>query len=335
MARLDYANARIGGRRARLLGGASLRDLLARATLEARIELVRSWPLGAGLPATLGADPIASVEATLREGWRREAERLLEDAEGATPRALLAAVLGLDEPASVKAVLRAVARGGPVDQALASAPPVPGLGDDALRAAASAPDIEAAVEALGAAGCTLAASVREALPLRADAGLLPLEIAADRAAFARARAACAGGGEDAALVLSHVEDRVDARNAATLLALVFAPPAADAWVAGGRRLREAEFRRLAGAGTEAVRVGLARAFPGSAGALARPWAADRALEQGALASLRREARRRPLSIAVPLAYLAERRAEVRRVALVLRGTALGLPGEEILELVEA
>jgi hypothetical protein len=38
---------------------------------------------------------------------------------------------------------------------------------------------------------------------------------------------------------------------------------------------------------------------------------------------------------VPLAYLAERRAEVRRVALSLRGAQLGLPGDELLSLVEA
>jgi vacuolar-type H+-ATPase subunit C/Vma6 len=71
------------------------------------------------------------------------------------------------------------------------------------------------------------------------------------------------------------------------------------------------------------------------GSLARPWQADRALERAMVAILHQEARRRPLSIAVPLAYLAARREEVRRVALLLRGAALELPGDEILDLAEA
>ena len=54
-----------------------------------------------------------------------------------------------------------------------------------------------------------------------------------------------------------------------------------------------------------------------------------------MAPLRREARVRPLSLAVPLAYLAERRAEARIVAITLRGAELGLPAEEILEMAEA
>jgi V/A-type H+-transporting ATPase subunit C len=40
-------------------------------------------------------------------------------------------------------------------------------------------------------------------------------------------------------------------------------------------------------------------------------------------------------VAVPLRHLLERRAEVRRAALVLRAAAIGLPGEELLSLVEA
>jgi V/A-type H+-transporting ATPase subunit C len=335
MARLDYVNARLGARRARLLGPPALRELLARATLEARVELLRGWPVGSVLPAALGADPLADVERALREGWRREAADLLADVEGARPRALLQAFLALEEATAVKAVLRGVAQGLPADRTLAAAPPVPGLGEAALQAAAGAPGVESAIEALASAGSALAAPVREALGLRGEGGLLPLEIAADRAAFARARAACRGGGEDAALLLGHLEDRVDARNAASLLELAGTPAAADFFVPGGRRLDEASFRRLLGAATGEVRAALGRAFPGTDAALAAPWSADRALERALLAPLRREARRRPLSIAVPLAYLAERRAEIRRVALVLRGAALGLEGGEILDLAEA
>jgi V/A-type H+-transporting ATPase subunit C len=337
LARLDFANARIGARRARLLSDTALRDLLARSGLEARLEVLRESAAGAAVPAGSSPvpDPIAPIEAALRESLRSEAARLLGETEGAHARALLAAFLALDEAAAVKAVARGVAAGAPVDRTLAAATPVPGLSPDALRTAASAPGVVAALEALAASGSAVAAAARDAVGGRAEHGLLPLEVAADRAAFARARAACRRHGEDAAILARHLGDRADARNAATLLVLAGAPPAADALIEGGRRLAGPSLRRVAAlreAG--AVRAAIAAALEIPAAELATPWRAERALERGVIHSLRREARSRPLSLAVPLAYLAARRAEVRRVALVLRGAALGLPADEILDLVE-
>jgi V/A-type H+-transporting ATPase subunit C len=80
---------------------------------------------------------------------------------------------------------------------------------------------------------------------------------------------------------------------------------------------------------------VARAFDLVVAALARRWAAERALEDAVLRPLLREARRRPLSLAVPLSFLLARRAEVGRVAVVLRGASLGLPADELLDLAEA
>lgn len=282
-----------------------------------------------------GEDALAAVEDALRVDLRREALAILAEAEGTRARALLAAFLGLEEAAAVKAVLRGVVQGAPLDLALRAVPILPELPDAALRAAAAASTLEAALAVLAAAGSSLASPVREALPAFAQHGLLPLEIAADRAAFARAGLAARGRTEDAKVLARHLVDRVDARNATTLLALSGTAPAADWYVPGGRRLHADEFRRLAGAPVQAIRAAVAAAFPASAAGLASPWSADRALERALLAPLRREARLRPLSLAVPLAYLLARRAEVRRVALVLRGTALGLPGDEILDLAEA
>jgi V/A-type H+/Na+-transporting ATPase subunit C len=337
MARLDFANARIAARRAEVLGADALRALLARPSLEARLEVLRPARIGASLraPQEAGGAALAAAEASLRAWAAREALDLLEDVEGTRARALLAAFLALDEAAAVKAVMRGVLRGAPPDEALAAAPPSPAIAESALRAAAAATTVGAALEVLEAAGSTLAATARAALPELARRGLLPLELAADRAAFARAIEAARGPGEDAAVLSRHLADRVDARNAATLLALAGAPATADAFLPGGRRWSDAELLRLAGLPVEAARAALAAAFQVNAADLARPWSADLALERALLAPLRREARRSPLSIAVPLAYLAERRAEVRRVALVLRGAELALPGDEILDLVEA
>ena len=335
MARLDFANARARARLAGLAAPRTLRDLLARPTLAARVELVRGLRAGTLVPAEPAAPPLAAVERALREGLRREALGLVADAEGRRARRLLRAWLALDEAAAVKAILRGVARGATIDRTLAAAPPVPGLPEEAIRSAAAASSVEEAVDALAAAGSALAAPVREALPRLREEGLLPLEVAADRAAFARASSACRRAGEDGAVLARHVADRADARNAATLLALAGAAPAAEPWVPQGRRWSEAALSALARAGLDAARAAVARGFALRPEALLRPWAADRALDRACAAVLAREARTRPLSIAVPLAYLVGRREEIRRVALALRGTELGLPAEEMLELVEA
>jgi vacuolar-type H+-ATPase subunit C/Vma6 len=130
-------------------------------------------------------------------------------------------------------------------------------------------------------------------------------------------------------------DHADARNGATLLVLAGVVPAAAPWIDGGVRLPPARLEALARGGGEAARVAVARAFRLPPAALATPARAERALESALVRALHREARLRPLSIAVPLAYLAARREEVRRTALVLRGAAVGLDADELLDLVEA
>lgn len=337
MARLDRLNARVGARRPGLLGPAALRELLARPGPEARLELLRASAAGAALPAEPGAGPAALVrcEAALRAAREDEALRLLPEAEGRRARELLRAFLDLDEAAAVKAVVRGVAHGAPIDAILAAAPASPGLAEDVLRAAASATDLPAALDRLVDAGSTVAAAAREALPPPGRPGALAaVELAADRAAFERAGRACRRGGEDARILARHLSARVDARNAATLLLLAGAP-AADCWLPGGERLGAQALGALAAAGPEAARRAVAEAFGLPEDALASPWGAEQALEAALIAPLRREARRLPLSLAVPLWYLLQRRAEVRRAALVLRGAAVGIAGEELLDLVEA
>jgi V/A-type H+-transporting ATPase subunit C len=333
MARLDHANARIGARRGRLAGARALRELLARPTLEGRLELVRGLPAGAALVREPAEDPLGGAERGLRARLRGEARELLGHVEGRRPRALLAAWLALDEADEVKAVVRGVAAGARFDRTLASFPADTALPGEALRLAAAASSLETAVEALREGGSELAAAVAEALP--GAEGLLALELAADRAALARAARACRRAGEDDRILARHLEDLADARNAATLIALDGAAPAAAPWVPGGRRWGEAALDALALAGPEEARAAVAVAFALEARALADPVAAECALGRACTVALRREARLRPLSLAVPLAYLAARRDEVRRLALALRGATLELPADELLDLLEA
>jgi V/A-type H+-transporting ATPase subunit C len=335
VARLDFANTRLGARRARLAGPADLRALLARPSLDARLAQLRTLAVGSTLPEDVGPDPLAAVERALRAALHAETLAVVEDAEGARARALLRAFVSLDEAEAVKAVLRGVARGAGIDRTVAAAPVVPGLPAEALRLAAGASSLAAAIDALAAAGSALAAPVREALAGAGAHGLVWIEIAVDRAALRRALTSCRRRGEDGAVLARHLADRADARNAATLLLLAGAVPALSPWIPGGARWDEGALAALAHAGPAAARSAVGRAFPGAGTSLAQPWQADRALERALVASLRREARGRPLSLAVPLAYLAARREEVRRVTLLLRATELELPGEEILDLVEA
>jgi V/A-type H+-transporting ATPase subunit C len=369
VARLDFANARIGARRARLGGLAVLRELLARPTLEARIELLRAFPVGRAIPPPAGPDPIGEAERGLRHAIREDALAILAEAEGSRARAVLAAFLALDEAEAVKVVLRGVSRAAPIDATMSSVPPFPGIAEEALRAAAAASNAAAAADVLAAAGSAVAAAVRRELTPGVAPELARLEIAADRCAQARARAACRRRGEDGEVLSAHLADLADARNAKTLLLVAGAPrpapaagagpahrraevrarhregdgeartagqePGAAPWLAGGRRWDEAILDRLARAGHGDARAAVAEEFPGAGAALPRPWAVDRALAASIVLRLRREARLRPLSIAVPLAYLAARREEARAVALVLRGASVELPGDEILDLVEA
>lgn len=337
MARLDHLNARLGARRAALLGASGLRELVARPGTEARLDLLARTAWGRALPDGLAAvpDPLGAVEDALRAALAREASRVVALAEGARPRRLLEAFLGLGEATAVKAILRGVAAGVGPGRAAALAPPVAAVAPDAVRALAAAATPGALAAALAARGSALGPVLAAALAAGGGDGVLPLEVAVDRAAAARALAACRGAGEDGRILAALVRDRIDARNALTLLVLSGAGAAARPFVPGGRRLREDDLARLAAAPPAAVRTRLAAVFPAAARALASPAAADRALEDALVAPLRREARSRPLSIAVPLAYLAEREAEARRIAVALRGAALGLPAEELLGLVAA
>jgi V/A-type H+-transporting ATPase subunit C len=97
----------------------------------------------------------------------------------------------------------------------------------------------------------------------------------------------------------------------------------------------ATFGRLSRGGAAARRTAVAALVSCPPGRLADPASVDQLLEGAAVRELTRAARRSPLSLAVPLAWIEARREEVRRIAVVLRGAELGLAGEAILDLVEA
>jgi V/A-type H+-transporting ATPase subunit C len=332
MARLDRVNARVGARRSALIGPEGLRDLLLGPTLAARISLL----VGSGRlpeppsPATLGA-----VEGALRTRLREDEALLLREVEGARPRRLLASAFGLEEARAIKVLLRGVATGAPPERTCALAPVSAALPAAVIATLARAASPEALAERLAAIGSPYAAAVRGALGARDRHGLLPAELAIDRAAHGRVEEAAAGLGEDARLLRDWLAERTDLRNATTLLSLGAALPERDLFLPGGARLGRATFEALAREEPPGRRVALAARVPCEAARLADPATAERLLEQVTVRRLTQRARRAPLSLAVPLAWMEARREEVRRIALLLRGAELGMGGDAILELVGA
>jgi V/A-type H+-transporting ATPase subunit C len=136
------------------------------------------------------------------------------------------------------------------------------------------------------------------------------------------------------VVARWIRRRVDATNAATLLKLDGAGDPASLFVAGGATLAERRFVELAKLGGATLRDALQAELSPRAALPSSPWRLDRWFERRELAALRREARLRPLSIAVALHYVAEVRAEMRLLRLVLAGGESGLGPDELIGLME-
>ncbi|HEY7726005.1 MAG TPA: V-type ATPase subunit [Anaeromyxobacteraceae bacterium] len=338
----DFANARIGARRARLRGEQGLRELVASPDLETRLDLVLAGGARRGrILLERGPGRLRAVELLLADEVRTESARIDADL-GPRARRLLRALLLLDDADSLKVVLRAILRGEPAERAAARAAPTPALPFPVLRDLAAAPTPAAAAEALARLGHPLAAALRDALPaLREAPPLLRLETALDAGAFRAAEAAARGIGAGPPLVRRQIAIRADHLNVATLLALGEGARAEGLFLPGGR-MDEARFLAFAADGPEERREGLAaflgpvrgkqRALPEE---LAVPARAAQLLAQSLERALQREARRDPLSLAVPIAYLAARRGEARRVRALLRCAEFGLPAGDQLDLLEA
>jgi V/A-type H+-transporting ATPase subunit C len=184
-----------------------------------------------------------------------------------------------------------------------------------------------------------AVALQEALAGFGESGVLALEVALDRKAFAEAFTVARIGGEDGRILRSLFETWVDLTNIATLLKVAEPAQAAEFLLPGGAHTSEERHRDLASLPRTALPDVLdawAAPLVGRAGIpkLASPPQADLLLSRALARGMRRLARAQPLSIAVPLSFVLDRQAEVRRIELVLRGTDFGLPAEELLELLE-
>jgi vacuolar-type H+-ATPase subunit C/Vma6 len=338
----DYANARISARRSQLLGAVGLREVATRGALDAQVEVLRRSLWGRALERDREAPrDLSAVERAL--AGEETAQRAdVEAFVGRRLRDVLRSVLLLDAVGALAILLRGVARGDEVEQVLARHVEAPELSVAVARAVASAPDLAGASAALEAAKSPLAPILREALPAaRNEPAQLHLEVAMQRAALARARAAAVRARAEADVLREALSLYADHVNAATLLSVASAAHAQDLHLEGGR-LGRAPFARLA-ALPPAERVAPLAAFvnpPGSRARLGpsdlvRPGAAEQRLAAVRERALHAAARARPLGLAVALSWLVAVRCELRRIRLVLRGTAFAMPADDLLDLVEA
>jgi vacuolar-type H+-ATPase subunit C/Vma6 len=339
MAGRDYVLARLGGARAGLLDAAGLEDLLSRPDAAGRLEVLRAsvWRAAAG--SGPGPD---DVEGALSRVARREAGRVLDEID-ARSRRMLAAFLLADDARALKGALRAVSRALPAERAAAMLEPSTSLDLAALRELAASADGPALAGALEARGSPFAAAVRaHAAELRKPGALLRAEVALDAAAAAALRRRARGPGQDRGVLRRLAALRADLANAATLLAAGGEPEADGLWLEGGERLGAETFRALAALASRRLAEALATRLEPVLGPRARtapllasPLVADHLLGRALVRAARREARRAPLSLAVPCAWLLDLGEEVRRVRLVLRATDLGYPPAGLLDLLEA
>jgi V/A-type H+-transporting ATPase subunit C len=316
----DYAVARVRAMRSRLLGRAGIAALLAERGLAARLELLKRTDYGEALAAhPVPGDPLAEAERGLSARLMHDLEQIDRFLAGERVRALFRAILAFEDGWMLKTILRGVAAGQPPERIVPLLMPTPGLGLAALAELVRQRDVKAVVDMLATWRSPYAPALLDALGATAQRlDLLPLEVVLDRLLFGRAIEAARGDGEDGRMLHAFLEAQIDLVNAATRLKLGDQGGAEEFLIPGGRPGRAARDRAYA------LLAGVDD-----------PAAADQMLHRTLAGTIRREASRNPLSLAVPLSYVLDRRAEIQRIRLVLRGAEFGLPAADLLELVEA
>jgi len=342
---LDYANARVRAMKARLLGPHGVLELLAQSGLDARLDYLKKTDYGEAVAAQLarGPDALRAAERGLRTRLLDDLLRIDRFLSGERVRVLFGAVLAFEDGWNLKTILRGVAQGEPAERTVLLLAPTPVLDDPALTELVGQKEVKGVVDLLATWMSPYAPPLTRALPkYLAHRELFLLEAALDLFLFARALEAARGDGEDGRILLRFLETQIDLTNAGTLLKLAGAARGEDLFVPGGRVLGSKRLGQLSALGPQELREALAREGRlhldprlAAMGERADPFTVDQVLHQALGEAMRNEARVNPLSLAVPLVFVLERQAEVRRIRLVLRGAEFGIPADELLALVES
>jgi vacuolar-type H+-ATPase subunit C/Vma6 len=321
----EDVNARARGLGTRLLGPDALHAL---AQHDGPQALARALAAQGLLPEDTVVATVSDLSLALRRAAAREVgvlRRWLGSRD-----AVLAVALDGEDRRSLRALIRGAAEGAPAQARLAGLIPTPGLPERLLEELAGRTSIRDLATLLVAAGHPYGAPVLAAAA-DGEPDLFRIELAIAHAFADRARRGARRAGP---FLREYVTFAIDRDNLRT--ALVFAgsdsdEPAAGAFIPGGR-LTAAEFERAAAAGSPAEAAdALARTGAGRDIApllfrdAARAAALEGALEERALAAVRREARLDPLGPAPVLLYLHDLRRQSAALGRLLWSMDLGVP----------
>ncbi len=344
MAWCDYTNARVRAMRGRLLGREGVLGLLALPDLAARLDFLRKTDYGTAIATHLSTvpDPLEGAERGLRARLMDDTRRIDRFLRHEQAQPLFRVILAFEDGRNLKTVLRGVARGEAPERVFHLLAPTLGLDDPALKELVRERDVKSVIDRLATWQSPYAFPLGEALPSYLKRGdLLFLENALDRFLFAQALARARREGEDGQILLTFLKTWIDLTNAATLLKLAGEGADFEFFIPGGLTITEAVFFEYVVLGQPELGEALVREFRhrfgegwATAEELQDAFTAEQRVHAALVAMLGREARLRPLSLAVPLAFVLEREAEVRQIRLVLRGAEFGLPPAELLSLVE-
>jgi V/A-type H+-transporting ATPase subunit C len=344
MARCDYANARIRAVHGGLLGPRGVTELLAQPGLTARLDYLKRTAYGPALAAQLARerDPLRAAERGLRARLVEDLVGIARFLRGERVLPLFLEFLGFEDGWNLKTILRGIARKERPERTYELVAPTPELDEAALGELVRQEQVKSVLDLLVTWRSPYASPLAEAFEsYRSRRDLFPLELALDQFVFARARAAARADGEDGRILLEFLEAQIDLANAATLLKRRDGAGAEDLFIPGGRLLDAKRFQRLCGLTERELREALARLGRlrldprlAEMGERADPFTLDQLLHEALRKAMRRAARIHPLSLAVPLAFVLERRAEVQRIRLVLRGAEFDVPADELVALVE-
>jgi V/A-type H+-transporting ATPase subunit C len=341
---LDYANARVRAMKGRLLGHEGILELLAQQGTAAKLDHLKKTDYGEAMAAQLArpVDPLRGAEQGLRTRLAEDLLRIDSFLSGEHVRSLLRAVLAFEDGWAIKTILRGVSRGEPRERMFLLVAPTPGLDDAALRELVGQKDVKGVVDLLTTWGSPFGRPLADGFETYlSHRELIVLEIALDLFLFAQALDVARKDGADGRLLLGFLETQIDLANAGTLLKLAGGPIGDEFFIPGGRSLDLKRFQQLSKRGERELRQALVkegrlRLDPrlAKAGEGGDPFAVDQILHGALREAIRREARVHPLSIAVPLAFVLQRQAEIRQIRLVLRGSEFGLPADELFALLE-
>lgn len=350
----DYGNARLRTKRSRLLKEADYTTLLAKNNIEEFVTALAETPYKEDVELALTRlSGVRCVFEAVRANLTRTLRQVHSFFEG-EPRQLIELLFRRWDRHNLLAILRGQSQEATPEQVLPALIPVGRLDEVSLRELARQPGIRAVIELMTVWQLPYARALRQVQP---RSGALPdldqLELALNRFHFASLREALSQGNDDKAILLEHFQTEVDRLNLMTCLRLAHQPElipliqqrynTADIQpllIEPGGRLSSQRLVELVSqaSGLESLVRGLKDTRYGPA--LETAWQRyqtgtgdlsvfERELERWHIKRLTQLFISQPLSIAIPLGYMAWKETEVANLRLIAQAVALGLNREEV------